>query len=145
MKNKKGFTLLEIIAVIVILALLSLLAGVSINAVSDRVKTKSFCTKIQTIEAGAMQYGDDKKSSLFTNSQPNVPGCRVSDKSKEACVSVNTLITEGYLKNDIGTNDIVDPRNKNSLMNKTIKLYAKYNRVYAEYQFDSTQDMNACK
>lgn len=127
MKNKKGFTLVEIIATILILALLSLIAGISINAISDRVKTKSFCAKVQTIESAAMQYGEDNKGTINSG----------------ILVNVSELNNYGYIKLDDG-GGIKDPRNGESMFAKEISVFIKYNRVYAEYQYDNVEDKEAC-
>lgn len=57
MKNK-GFTLVELLAVIVILGILITIAVPSILGVSKNVKEKSYTTKISIIESAGVSYGE---------------------------------------------------------------------------------------
>ena len=59
MKNKKGFTLVELLAVIVILAVLVLLAVPSVIKMLDNAKRNSFSTEAENIIKGAtLAYAD---------------------------------------------------------------------------------------
>jgi prepilin-type N-terminal cleavage/methylation domain-containing protein len=57
MKNK-GFTLVELLAVIVILGILITIAVPSMLGVSKNVKEKSYTSKIDLIESAAVIYGE---------------------------------------------------------------------------------------
>ena len=56
--NKKGFTLVELLAVIVIIGLLMTLAIPAVLKVSSNVKQKSYETKIKLITDTAVTYGE---------------------------------------------------------------------------------------
>ena len=58
MKNK-GFTLVEILAVIVILALLLTVAVPSIIGISNKIKTDMYCSKVNDIKSAGKIYGED--------------------------------------------------------------------------------------
>lgn len=126
MEKKRGFTLVEILATIVILATLVLIGSVSIIAVSKKTKEKMFCTKVETILSAAKEYGEDEKIDT------------------ETFVTISALRDAGYLKYDNeGVADIVDPRNRKTMLSNTIKVYSYYNHVYAEYQH-SIEDTDLC-
>jgi type IV pilus assembly protein PilA len=68
MKNKKGFTLVELLAVIVILALIMGIAVVSIGSVLQSSKKKIMFENAQSILNGV------KKQLLINNDTPNASG-----------------------------------------------------------------------
>lgn len=60
--KKNGFTLVELLAVIVILGLLIAIAVPSALKLSNKVKEKSYSTKIDLIEQAAMNFGQSNLS-----------------------------------------------------------------------------------
>lgn len=117
MKNRKGFTLVELLGVIVILAVIMTIAVPSTIGISNKLKTDMYCKKIDLIENAAKLYGEDIRDSLNTTG---------------TTVTVKTLVTKKYLKKDQSTSPyIVDPRDKKStaLYNMSFTLKLKNNRV----------------
>ena len=124
MKNKKGFTLVEILAVIVVLALIMTIAVPSTISISNKLKTNMYCEKISMIENQAKLYGEDRRDSLNTTG---------------TSVTVKMLVDSNYLKKDQKTEPyIIDPRDKNSkdLYNMQFKIKLKNNRVAVEFNSD---------
>ncbi len=145
MKNNKGFTLVELLAVIVVLALLVSIAVPSTVSISNRLKKKMYCSKIDSIETAAALYGEDAKES-FTGKYTYI-GPDSTDASKTVTLSnlpsqtmqVKDLVEKGYLKKDQDTMPyIVDPRDKVSedLYNMSFTVYVKYNRIYVHFTGD---------
>ena len=62
MKNKRGFTLVELLAVVVILLAISVIAISSIGAAIERNKKKQNNAKIAVIESYAKLYYDQHKN-----------------------------------------------------------------------------------
>lgn len=58
--NKKGFTLVEILAVLVLIGLLLGIAIPGINKISSNMKNKSYNKKVNLIESAAILWGQDK-------------------------------------------------------------------------------------
>lgn len=115
MKNKKGFTLVELIAVIVILALVITIAVPSTIGITKRLKKNMFCSKIDFIENAAKLYGEDNRND-FTN---------------EKIIKVIDLVNDSYLKKDHNTTPYVeDPRDKSSLDEMSLTIYKKNKRIY---------------
>ena len=128
-RKTKGFTLMEIIATLVILSMLILIATSSIMAISKKTKNKMFCTKVEGIVAAAVLYGQDI-------------GCPAPG-GFPCSIKIEKLVEKKYLKNDNSTNDIVDPRTKNSMLNEEIIISYENRRVYATYQYQG-DDGNLC-
>lgn len=126
LKKNKGFTLIELLAVIVILGALIAIAVPSVIYVSNNLKTKMYCTKLDTVEEAAKLYGQDNQKTLINS-------CTVKETTYNNCleVSIDTLLTENYVKSDNTNNEVLDPRNKESINAKTVYIYEKNNRVYA--------------
>ena len=76
--NKKGFTLVEILAVLVIIAVVSLIGTVSITGVRRKMDENLFKNKLGEIISSASKWGEDNKSELDTEK------------------TVGALITNGY-------------------------------------------------
>ncbi len=139
MKNKKGFTLVELLAVIVILAILVTIAVPSTMGVSKKLKENMYCSKIDSIETSAAQYGEDRKDS-FGGTYTDADGAHPSTN-----IRVSELVDKGYLKKDHNTDPIIeDPRDSKStdLYNMEFTIYVKYNRVYVHFN-DAVWDI--CK
>ncbi len=127
--NKKGFTLVELLAVIVLLVLLVTIAVPSSLNLSKKIKENMFCSKINDIETTAKLYGEDRRSSLTGN----------IDGYKGNNISVKNLVESGYLRRDQDIDPlIIDPRDNKSdaLYNMQLGIYIKNNRVYVKFPDD---------
>ncbi len=121
---KKGFTLVELLAVIVILALLAVIAVPSAFGISESIKEKMYCEKISMILSSAKTWGNEHSSRLKSN-------CYLE-------TSIKALIDEGVIKKE---NDnapyITNPVTGESMDEKKVFLYLKNKRAYAFYDFNS--------
>jgi type IV pilus assembly protein PilA len=125
MKNNKGFTLVELMAVIVILAIIVSIAVPSSIAISNKIKTKMYNTKVDMIIDAAKLYGQDNSSVVSSENNP----CQNP-------VTVKTLMDNGYIKKDDtdekGNAIVQNPKDKSSMNNVKVCIYKKNNRVYAK-------------
>jgi len=111
---KRGFTLVELIVVIVILGLMALVAFPAVTRVINDSKTDSYGAQVKIIEKAGKAWGVEHPSSLPSS------GCTK--------VKVSTLVNDGYISSGMP----IDPRN-NSNMNGAVKITLsgnKYNYVY---------------
>ncbi len=129
--NKKGLTLVELLAVIVLIALLLGLGIPGINRISQNMKKKSFNTKVGLIEQAAVLWGQDNKTLLQAHDN-----CVDKDGNTISCykVQIQELIEEDCLDSE-DYNDITykNPINDDELADDCVYVYKKNNRVYAYF------------
>lgn len=148
--NRKGFTLVELLAVIVLMAVLITVAVPAITKVGKSLKTESFCSKIKIIEAAASEYAND----YFTGKENSE-----SNKVSLDNISLMDLVNMGYLKSDvnIGTDNkgnpttcnlykadskcILDPRDSSSMDYETVRIWSANKKLYATYRYKES-DIN---
>lgn len=139
MKKINGFTLTELLATIVIIALLLGLGVPGVMKVSESMKKRAYNTKINLIEQAGVLWGQDNKTRLQNESDCDV---KTNDNNKEGTyrcikIDVNELLEEDYLSAD-GLDDSGDYILKDPVTDKSIKdcevfVYKKNNRVYAYF------------
>ena len=147
MKKNKGFTLVELLAVIVVLSLLLTIAVPNVIALSQRIKRNMYCTKVDNIESAAKMYGNDNLDG-FT---------KKSDGTEELRIKVYTLIENNVFKKENkdcdksrtasnpNSNCVKDPRNDTSMDNDVIVLTRQDKKVVAKYQHKNSDDETYCK
>lgn len=128
MKNN-GFTLAELLAAIVIMAIIITIAVPGVMTISSRIQSRLFCEKVSSIESAAKLYGQDFIDDVESGAKRRI--------------KVKDLISYNLLKKDsdnctLGTDCTKDPRDNSALDNEEIELTianasATYKRVNAKY------------
>ena len=135
--ENKGFTLVELLVVLVIMAIISAIGFAGVSAVQKNIKKNLWEAKIELILSGAKNYGEDNKNKL---KETNI--CNVNGEEKEYCITktVQFLLDNNYIKTDeedndgkaIITNDTLDEDDTNYIVNnKEVKIYLEDNTIYA--------------
>ncbi len=88
---KNGFTLVELLATIVIMSVLALIGTVGLNYTKEVIYQNIWNSKIEFIEAVGESFGTDKKEYI-----KSLGSCSIG-KSPCLEVTVQTLIDRGYL------------------------------------------------
>lgn len=136
--NKKGFTLVELLAVLVLISLLMGLAIPGINRISNNMKKKSYNQKIKLIESAAELWGQDNKTRLQTTS------CNIDDNEVPCYkIEIKELLSENYLDSDNNSGKYANPKNDKDMKECIVFVYKQNKRVYAK--FDNGSDSSACK
>lgn len=115
---RRGFTLVELIVVIVILGLLALVSFPAVTKVIDDSKNDAYSDQVKVIEKSAKAWGVEHPTLLPSS------GC--------VKVKVSTLVSNGYISSGTPKN----PKN-NTDMNGAVKISlidSKYNYVYETTQ-----------
>ena len=136
MEEKNGFTLVELLAILVITSILGVIGTYSVMGIIGRINQNLWDNKVELIENRAAVYGDDYKNRLTGT-------CTTADGTKyENCfvVTVGELIQNGIIstkdKNDSGEKVIINnTKNKEDsdyyANNMKVVVYKKNERVYA--------------
>lgn len=119
MENKKGFTLIELIGVIMIIAVLSLLFFPNLIKKFQESNENLDATTTKIILDSAEHYVDNN-SNLFS-------------KSKSYCISISTLIDNEYL-----VDNFADFNKEKLINNKIIKVVGDGNNF--DYSIVNTSD-----
>ena len=130
---QKGFTLVELLAVIVILALLATIAVPSAIVISNNIKKDLYCTKVDMLLNDVKRWGDEHKSRLDTS-------CYVT-------MTVKELVEEGITakENDEEGSYIINPYTNEGMDNEEIRLYLKNNRAQAFFVESNEELKDVCE
>ena len=166
--KKNGFTLVELIAVIVILGLLIAFAVPSVLTISEKMKADMFCTKIENIEDAANLYGDDKFNDLKSINEEGITVDMLESASESELngyiddkyvlkVTLTELIRNNKLTPDNDDSScgvviedekipcIVDPRDEKVGLDDTyVLIFKRNNRIYSRYQYNEA-DKDLCE
>lgn len=113
----KGFTLVELLAVIIILSIIATITIVATNSVIDDSKRNLSDRQKKTIEEAAESYY--LKEGMLENTSENV----------SACVNLSYLIDKGYVE----SSEVIDPKTKEA-MNGSVKI--SYNSNQYDYEYN---------
>ncbi len=127
--NKKGFTLVELLSVLVLIGLLLGLAIPGINKISSNMKKKSYSKKVSLVESAAILWGQDNRTLLQTNND-----CKLSTDETVSCykITIGNLIENNYLDSDNNSGEYTNPKNNKNMKDCAVFVYKENNRVYAE-------------
>ena len=113
---KRGFTLVELLAVLILLGVVSLIAIPSIGKILNRSREKAReSTKNELIKAAKNYYADNIRE--------------LPDDGSHKCLSVSEIEENGYISND----DIVDPTTEEKLTGY-VKIY--FDNTYNQYTYE---------
>lgn len=137
MRSKRAFTLVELIAVITLLALLLLLTVPSLTGVANNSRVSLRDSKIRTIVSAGEEYGADAinryQSCVSTN----------SNLATECTVAIHRLSNTGYLEGDDEDGNVLDPVTNKPLEGNVLLCYdPAHVSIYAHYVDD---DNYSCK
>lgn len=133
---KKGFTLVELMAVLVLIVLISTIGYAGITAVQKNIDGNLWEGKVEAIETGAANYGEDNRNRLSGT-------CNINGTSKNNCITrtVQFLIDNSYVdtdevdstENKVITNNTLKEDDPNYYVNDmNVFIYLENNRVYAK-------------
>ena len=137
MKNKKGYTLVELLVVITLIGLLVVIAVPSGIAISKKVKQKMLDSKIELIESGAIVWGQQNKSEIkngsncINNTGTEITSCVKKDISE--MLNEENALEEDYIEESTSKKHLKNPVTEESMNACSVEIYIKNKRVYAKY------------
>lgn len=125
--NKKGFTLVELLATLIVLALVMSLGTYSISSIIENSKEKNYELLISNIKDAAESYYNECRY---------MPTMECSEVNGGYQISLSELVVSGFLKGnsvDDSNNKVVDPRDNNDMSNCIINISKSSGRVNVTY------------
>ena len=123
---KKGFTLVELLAVMILLGIISLIAIPSIGKVLERSREKAYEATEKELIKAAKKYAAEHASELPVKEW----------NSNEKCLRINDIIKNGYINED----EVIDPRTEETMIG-FIKI--TYDASYKQYIYEYTTECTA--
>ena len=139
--NKKGFTLVEVLAVVVILSIILSMATFGVMNIRRNSLQKLVDTKISNLESSAIIYGQENQNELIET-------CNVDEVNYDFCKLVNVkylIENEYYTTNEANSEnkkDLINNVTNKSMLCDEIQIYKKNNRVYAKAINIKSNDVN---
>jgi len=125
----KGFTLIEVLASIIIISLILVITIPSYLYVYNTVKTSNYNNKLNIVKHRAEDYGETVKDEIQEN------GCRQ--------VLISDLIKKGYIKSDYNNkNALTNPLDNSDIKDELTICYCKSDnniRAFIKDPFDYTK------
>lgn len=112
---KKGFTLVELLAVIILLGVVGLIAVPTVNSVIEKSRKRAHDMQIKEIEKAAKSWAANNLDALTHDST--------------YYLEVRTLINEGYISNE----EVLDPADSNQYLDDCVRIV--YISEYNNYDF----------
>ena len=131
MNKKNGFTLTELLGIIIILGVVTLIVFPLINKTIKDSKLDAYNAQVKTIIEAAKTWAVNNPNRL-----PEI------DSETEENVSVLELISTGYIK-DANNNQIVNPMDETKTMDGCVVI--KYSKDYNQYTYDYNEEWKILK
>ena len=120
--KKNGFTLIEVLAVLVILSIIMSIGAISVINIRNNSYKDLLETKKQNLEAAAIVYGQENPDVLKDK-------CEIDNYKSDYCA----MVTVATLINANGEIDLINNVTNKSMKNDKIQIYRKNNSIYAKY------------
>lgn len=135
--NKRGFTFIELLAIIILIGVVIGISIPAINYADKKFHEKDYNTKVELIKKAAEEYGDDNKETILYASGGTTYHAEDGNDYNSITVSVRDLLNNGYITSDTNSkrNDVKDPRDGSSMLDQTMIIYIKNNRAYVKLNF----------
>lgn len=147
MRNHKGFTMVELLAVITILSIIMVILIPAVTNISKNTKESILNSKISTIETSASKYGEDNINTYQKCTNALESGVISKDAYDDCIVSVDDLVRYGYLEYDTTKGDasfIGNPVSGGRLDGKVLLCYDPHTITVSATLYDVNADYYSC-
>ena len=90
--NKKGFTLVELLATIIVLAVVTVIGTMSVSGIKAKIQANMFDSKLQLIIGTAQTWGTENKDIVYESNCGSTNHCIM--------VSIDDLVKDGLAVDD---------------------------------------------
>lgn len=97
--NKKGFTMVELLASLAIMLLLAIVVIPNISAMRQKTLKQTYDSRVKQVQVAAKEWAGDNLVSVPSNVSRDYSTQRYCDTDC-VCISIDELIREGYLAGD---------------------------------------------
>lgn len=119
--NKKGFTLVELLAIIVVMGIVAVLVAPNIIKSFKKSKEKSYDILIKNIEtAGENYYLECENGDLSDSRKYGNLACSISNNNTS--VTLENLLNLGILKSSDNNDKVINPKNSKNISNCSITI-----------------------
>ena len=137
--KKNGFTLVELLAVIIILTLVITIAFVSVTRIREESLKKVVETKVEQIEQAAILYGQENPNVIKTSCTDHEKTVvEATNYTPSFCITVtagvlidNNFFESSYLDEVNGKTDLINDVTGKSMREDTVIIYRRNNRIYS--------------
>lgn len=138
--NNKGFTLIELMATIILLAIVMSVTAVSVVGSINKSKEKSYDILIENIKIGAQGYFEECENHNIIETPITCPTISTSGNNSSITTTIGNLLTYGFLKTSAtdssGENKVVKNPKTDEIINscpiKVIKtIDSNYSVTYS--------------
>ena len=147
MRDHKGFTMVELLAVITILSIIMVILIPAVTNISKNTKESILNSKISTIETSASKYGEDNINTYQKCTNALESGAINKDAYDDCIVSVDDLVRYGYLEYDTTKGDasfIGNPVSGGRLDGKVLLCYDPHTITVSATLYDVNADYYSC-
>ena len=130
--NEKGFTLVELLAVIVILSLVVVIAATSINSSLNTSKEKILEDRINNITTGAISYVQNQKNILNAGDCASINAKQHTTYDRCKVYTVQELINLKAIETNEKGGKIYNPVTNTEMNNDIVTVYRMNNRLHAQ-------------
>jgi len=132
--NNKGFTMVEIIAVIAILGLLVVITTPAYNSISSNIKEKNYNSKKSTIESQTLSYVEKYlKDKVYDGTKKDGSGNIITEK---LCIKIEYLIQNGIINSDSEKEEYIE-NDINGDLYGDIEENENYKEAYVFVNYDN--------
>ena len=119
MKNKNGFTMIELLAVLGILALLTIVIVPNVSSLRKKTLQQTYDNRVNQVKIAAKEWGSDNLISVPPSVSKEYTDQSTCDVDC-VCVTIQELITEGYLAGNKNEKKTLTNPITNKEMNKLL-------------------------
>ena len=130
--NKKGFTLVELLAVIVVLSIVVVIASTSIYSSVSTSKEKILEDRINNITSGAISYVQNGKNILNETDCAAINAKQHTTYDRCKVYTVQELINLNAIETNEKDNKIYNPVTNTEMNNDIVTVYRMNNRLHAQ-------------